>query len=296
MCDDIEIGTENPKGVGEAFLTDSGYIHCWVNFTDVVGPVAIKFEWIDPDQEFYGSDIVYTVSGTFPLFSVHNVMIVGGTRAASKPGKWTVKVYMDDVYVAETDFYLVTQGTIFEIGMLETSLENITTLKDQILSQYISLQGDYYELIHSYDNLTYYYNLTLNDYNERIYQLNDLDVKYDNLTSEYEEVNKRLIQLQSNYDNLLIDYTNQVSARTRASLEIESELENTRDLLLLFISIIFFLLFLVLRRKDIRLSDLIKRATEGLRHFSLTDRIFSGSTTRLELKSSEFFVNANILA
>ncbi|MHA2095908.1 MAG: hypothetical protein ACW98F_14910 [Candidatus Hodarchaeales archaeon] len=114
MCDDIDSNNDNPIGVGEIYLTDSGFIYCWVNFTDVVGPVAIKFEWVQPEEDIYKSSFVYTPSGSFPLLPAYDLINVGGGRAASNPGKWNVKVYMEDVYVAETDFILVDYKSITE--------------------------------------------------------------------------------------------------------------------------------------------------------------------------------------
>ena len=202
MCDDLEINTKNPIGVGDIHLTYNGYIYCWVNFTNVEGPLAIKFEWFQPEEDLYRSSIIYTFSGSFPLFSVYDLMKVAGSEAASNPGKWSVKVYVDSVYVAGTDFYLVDYSTIAENV---DRLEELTKVNDQIMSQYVSLQVDFNELIDSFDNLTDSYTLTLIDYNESVHHKNELEIKYDNLISEYEELARSYNDALDEYDELVND-------------------------------------------------------------------------------------------
>jgi hypothetical protein len=238
MCDDIDTNTKNPIGVGEIYLSDSGYIYCWVNFTDVKGPLAIKFEWFGPGQDLVRSNIIHTVSGTFPLFSVSNLLKVEGTSAASKLGKWTVLIFVDDVYVAETNFFLSDYSTfIDDILQLEAKLVESTIVKDQLFSQYDFLQGEHNELINSYNNLSHTYILTLareKDQNESVRTL----------ISENEELSETLIQLQSTYDELLTDY----NERNRTSLMIESELEKIRNVLIISIVIIMILLIFMSKR------------------------------------------------
>ena len=174
MCDDLEINTKNPIGVGDIHLTYNGYIYCWVNFTNVEGPLAIKFEWFQPEEDLYRSSIIYTFSGSFPLFSVYDLMKVAGSEAASNPGKWSVKVYVDSVYVAGTDFYLVDYSTI---------AENVDRLEE----------------------LTDSYTLTLIDYNESVHHKNELEIQYDNLISEYEELARSYNDALDEYDELVND-------------------------------------------------------------------------------------------
>ena len=202
MCDELDINTKNPIGVGDIHLTYNGYIYCWVNFTNVEGPLAIKFEWFQPEEDLYRSSIIYTFSGSFPLFSVYDLMKVAGSDAVSNPGKWSVKVYVDSVFVAGTDFYLIDYSTIAETV---DRLEDLTNVNDQIKSQYVSLQEDYDELIDSFDNLTYAYTLTLNDYNESMHQKNELKIQYDNLISEYEELVRSNSDALDEYDKLVND-------------------------------------------------------------------------------------------
>jgi len=239
MCDDIDTNTKNPIGVGEIFLSDSGNIYCWVNFTDVEGPIAIKFEWFGPGQDFFRSNIIHTVSGTFPLFSVSNLLKVEGTSAASKLGKWTVLIFVDDVYVAETNFFLGDYSTfIDDILQLETKLVESTIVKDQLFSQYDSLQGEHNELIDSYNNLSRTYTLTIareRDQNENVRVL----------SFENKELNETLIQLQSTYDELLTDY----NERDQTFLMIKSELENTGKILILSITIIIFFLIIFMSKR-----------------------------------------------
>lgn len=239
MCDDVDPNTENPVGIGYTYSTDSGLVYCWVNITDVDGSLAIKFEWFDPEDDLYRSNIVYTFPATYPLLPVYNFMKVTGSRAASKLGLWEIKVSIDDVLVAETEFMLVDYTTLFKtIISLETSVMNLTFANEKISYQYGSLQGEYNQLSDAYDKLR----TRIDEYNQSSLTLIS---DYEELISEYEEINESINQLQSEYDDLTLDYNEQ----NRSSLELRTELENTQKILILSIAISIFLLIIYMNKR-----------------------------------------------
>jgi hypothetical protein len=239
MCDDVDPNKETPVGIGYTYSTDSGLVYCWVNFTDVEGSLAVKFEWFDPEDDLYRSNIIYTFPASYEVLPVFNFMKVTGSRAASKLGLWEVNVTVNDIPVAETDFMLVDYTTLFDtiIG-LETSVMELTFAKEQISQQHDSLQGEYNQLSDAYDKLR----AQIDEYNQSSVSL---ITDYEELLTEYEELSESIDQLQSDYNDLLLDYNEQ----DQSSLETKRELENTQRILIISIAISIFLLILYMKRR-----------------------------------------------
>lgn len=204
ICDDMDMSTNEPNGIGYIYFTSSGNIFCWVNLTNVVKPLAIKFQWIQPNKERSRSSLIVTKSGSFPLLSVFDMIKVAGKAPASNPGLWSVEVYVDDVFEAKTEFYLLDYSE--EIGSLVVVLGDLTSSYDQITSQYASLQRDYDELQDSYDNLTDSYASVRDYYDEMTIQKNDLQAQLDNLHYEYDELTVAYNDAIAEYDKLIEDY------------------------------------------------------------------------------------------
>lgn len=204
ICDDLDMSTNEPNGVGYIYFTSSGNIFCWVNLTNVVKPLAIKFKWIQPNKERYRSSVIVTKSGSFPLLSAFDMIKVAGRAPASNLGLWSVEVYIDDVFEAKTEFYLLDYSE--EISSLVVVIHDLTRSYDQMTSQYASLQGDFDELQDSYDNLTDSYALMRDHYDEMTIQNNELQVQLDNLHSEYDVLTVSYNDAIAEYDKLIDDY------------------------------------------------------------------------------------------
>ena len=204
ICDDMDMSTNEPNGVGYVYFTSSGNIFCWVNLTNVVKPLEIKFQWIQPNKERSRSSVIVTKSGSFPLLSAFDMIKVSGKAPASNPGLWSVEVYVDDVFEAKTEFYLLDYSE--EISSLVVVIDDLTRSYDQITSQYASLQGDYDELQDSYDNLTDSYASMRDHYDEMTIQNNELQAQLDNLHSEYDELTVSYNDAMAEYDKMVDDY------------------------------------------------------------------------------------------
>jgi hypothetical protein len=204
ICDDLDIGTNEPNGIGYIYFSSSGNIFCWVNLTNVVKPLEIKFQWIQPDKERSRSSVIVTKSGSFPLLSAFDMIKVAGRSPASNPGLWSVEVYIDDVFEAKTEFYLLDYNE--EISSLVVVIDDLTQSYDQMTSQYASLQGNFDELQDSYDNLTDSYALMRDHYDEMIIQNKKLQAQLDNLHSEYDELTVSYNDAMAEYDELVDDY------------------------------------------------------------------------------------------
>lgn len=200
MCDEVDDKTNEPIGVGYIYHTQSGHLYCWLNLTNVEKPLAIEFVWLKPNEEMYRSSIIHTKSGSFPLLIAHDFIMIEGRPPESNPGRWSLEIYIDDVWVTGTEFFLIDYGIIAEeIIRLVYDVENLTKAYDQIRFQYDSLQIEYDELQISYENIT-------TSYNELTYQKNELELLHDDLTSVYDQLTASYNDILDEYDTMVNDY------------------------------------------------------------------------------------------
>ena len=228
ICDDVNPSTEDPIGIGNVVLTDSGYVYCWVNFTDVTSSHVVKFDWYKPDEDRYRSNSITTLSGTFPLLPVYDFIEVSGHPPSSYPGEWNIELYVDNVLIATTEFYMIDYDTIGgKIERLESNVQNLTTAYNQLISQYVSMQGDYDDQVEEYNELLVSFNdlssshaSVLSEYDFIVSQKDELEEEYDSLSSDYEE-------LITSYDDVVDDYSNLVSDYE----SIVKQLKNSRNVM-----------------------------------------------------------------
>jgi hypothetical protein len=200
MCDEIDTIKNEPIGVGYIYHTQSGHVYCWLNLTDVEKPLAIEFVWIKPNEDVYRTSTILTKSGSFPLLTAYDFIMIEGRSPESNPGRWSLEIYIDDVWVTGTEFYLIDYGIIAEeVIRLIYNVENLTQAYDQIKSQYDTLQIEYNELQTSYENITIFYD-------ELTHQKNELQRLHDDLTKVYDQLSTSYNGILDEYNTMIDDY------------------------------------------------------------------------------------------
>jgi len=217
MYDDIDPVSSAPVGLGEIYLTYSGYAYCWVNLTDVYESHVVRFDWYTPIGELFASHQITTDSPEsgqhFPSYAVYDNIEIHGQTPASSPGGWTVSVYVDGSLVGSRQFSIIDYDAIIEkTAALESQVAEIVSSVDQLVFNYESTQdlyeellSEYNELLDTYDSLTITYEGQIFDYNEILSDKTALQEGYISLAADYEELVLTTTQLADDYDDVVGD-------------------------------------------------------------------------------------------
>jgi hypothetical protein len=224
--------TSVPVGTGEIFLTETGYVYCVVNLTDVQDSLVVRFDWFNPMGELYASVSVDTEdpgSGSFfESYPVYGWLGIYGNPAEDYPGRWSVRIFIDDFLVGTEDFIIVDYDSIIEkTSLLEYQLFELNSSFYQLFSQVDNLRDDYQDLLvdynelsTDYDNITIEYSEIISVYSGIVNERDTLKEENNNLTSEYNDITSELNQLTEDYNGLLSEYES-----------IEGKLGNSRNIM-----------------------------------------------------------------
>ena len=228
MYDDIDPISSSPVGLGEVFLTDSGYAYCWVNLTDVDQSHVARFDWYTPVGELHASHNVATETPgpgeSFPSYAFHDNIEIHGKTPASNPGQWTVSVYVDGSLIGSREFMIVDYDAIISrTDALEDQVAEIVSAFQQLISNYDTLQegyeellSDYNELLDTYDDLTITYEDQISNYNEILSDKQALQEEYDSLAAVYEGLVLTTNQLTEDYNDV-VDVVDSLTSRLNNS-------------------------------------------------------------------------------
>lgn len=217
MCDEIDPVSSSPVGSGEVFLTQSGYVYCWVNLTDVSLSHEIRFDWYTPIGELHASHRITTDSPesgqSFSTYTIYDGLEISGQAPASNPGRWIVKVFVDDSLIGTREFTIIDYDAIIQqTDALEAQVAEIVISFNELIFNYESLQegyqellSDYNELRETYDNMTITYEEQISNYNEILEEKNSLKEEYDSLAADYEELVSTTNQLVEDYEAVVDD-------------------------------------------------------------------------------------------
>ena len=101
--------TADPVEVTDQFATDDAQAVLWLKLGDLAGMHRVRWEWYDPRGGLYMNTGDYAVNadGKQRAYSTswHKIAIKD-EKAATLPGKWTVKAYLDGKEVAAKNFII----------------------------------------------------------------------------------------------------------------------------------------------------------------------------------------------
>jgi hypothetical protein len=121
-CKDVEDSDPyNPIGVTTVFSPTDSVSYTWLQFNDVWSSHTVKWEWYDPNGNFY-----YDCTSLIPDPSDYGQdhwdwykcwwgIYISGTPAAEEEGLWTVKVYLDGGHIETLYFdieYVISDYTM----------------------------------------------------------------------------------------------------------------------------------------------------------------------------------------
>jgi hypothetical protein len=104
---DVAVGRE----ITASFLSDDSEVISFLRFKNISGLHYLRWEWYLPTGELYYATDNYTIAiseGKYrkELTAWHRLSI-SGDKAASYPGEWQVKAYMDDDPISTSPFSIV---------------------------------------------------------------------------------------------------------------------------------------------------------------------------------------------
>ena len=110
--------TSVPKSATDVFFTGDAQAVMWVRLSEVTGKHALKWEWYDTKGTLYQRTADYPVNSDgayrYSITSWHSINI-RNEKAASLPGRWIVKVYLDGNPIATREFEIAKISDLYDL-------------------------------------------------------------------------------------------------------------------------------------------------------------------------------------
>lgn len=97
----------SPEGETDVFSFKDPQAVMWVRVEDLSGRHTLRWDWYDPSGNLYltTGDYPINVDGRYRRFNTSwHRMVIKGEKAATIPGKWMVKVSLDDREITKKEF------------------------------------------------------------------------------------------------------------------------------------------------------------------------------------------------
>ena len=106
LCKDIL--DKNPlQGVNFFFPQDEKVV-TWLRFSyDSAEKFLLKWEWITPQGKLYHQGEVEIEAGSYTNYRTWYWIKIKGNYASQLPGEWKVRVHINDIFLAERNFFIV---------------------------------------------------------------------------------------------------------------------------------------------------------------------------------------------
>ncbi len=106
LCKDIL--EKNPLRVTNSFFPQDEKVVTWLRFSyDSAEKFILKWEWITPQGKLYHRGEVEMESGSYINYRTWYWIKIKGNYASQLPGEWKVRVYINDISLAERNFFIV---------------------------------------------------------------------------------------------------------------------------------------------------------------------------------------------
>ena len=106
LCKDIL--EKNPLGETNFFLPQDEKVVTWLRFSyDSTENFFLKWEWITPQGKLYYRGEVEMEAGSYTNYRTWYWIKIKGNYASQLPGEWKVRVYINDIFLAERNFIVV---------------------------------------------------------------------------------------------------------------------------------------------------------------------------------------------
>jgi len=105
LCKDIL--EKDPVRQTNFFFPQDEKVVTWLRFSyNSPEKFSLKWEWINPQGKLYHRGEVEMEAGTYTNYRTWYWIKIKGNYASQLPGEWKVKVYVNDIFLAERHFFI----------------------------------------------------------------------------------------------------------------------------------------------------------------------------------------------
>jgi len=109
LCKDVL--EMNPLRETNSFFPQDEKVVTWLRFSyDSAENFILKWEWITPQGKLYHRGEVEMEAGSYIDYRTWYWIKIKGNYASQLPGEWKARVYINDIFLAEKNFFIV--GTL----------------------------------------------------------------------------------------------------------------------------------------------------------------------------------------
>ena len=106
LCKDIL--EKNPLRQTNFFFPQDEKVVTWLRFSyDSPENFVLRWEWITPQGKLYHRGELEIEAGNYINYRTWYWIKIKGNYASQLPGEWKVKVYINDTFLAERNFFIV---------------------------------------------------------------------------------------------------------------------------------------------------------------------------------------------
>jgi len=106
LCKDVL--EKNPVRVTNFFFPQDEKVVTWLRFSyDSAEKFKLYWEWITPEGKLYHRGEVEMEAGSYTNYRTWYWIKIKDNYASKLPGKWKVIVYINDIFLAERNFFIV---------------------------------------------------------------------------------------------------------------------------------------------------------------------------------------------
>jgi len=106
LCKDIL--EKNPLQQTNSFFPQDEKVVTWLRFSyDSPEKFVLRWEWITPQGKLYHRGEVEMEAGTYTNYRTWYWIKIKGNYASQLPGEWKVKVYVNNIFLTEKNFFIV---------------------------------------------------------------------------------------------------------------------------------------------------------------------------------------------
>ena len=98
----------NPLRETNFFFPQDEKVVTWLRFSyDSAENFILKWEWITPQGKLYHRGEVEMEAGSYIDYRTWYWIKIKGNYASQLPGEWKARVYINDIFLAERNFFIV---------------------------------------------------------------------------------------------------------------------------------------------------------------------------------------------
>jgi len=106
LCKDIL--EKNPLRGTNFFFPQDEKVVTWIRFSyDSEEKFKLYWEWITPEGKLYHRGEVEMEAGSYTNYRTWYWIKIKGNYASQLPGEWKVRVYINDIFLTEKNFFIV---------------------------------------------------------------------------------------------------------------------------------------------------------------------------------------------